>query len=140
MAEGLTARDLFAQEIYTSISGFKDSVSRYRNAITLIETKGIDSLNEQDTKIVEAAIANMRYFELHAYINLKSLKESSQLDLTTIDELRQAIDQKVPDRKKMNDLAIEYSKLLGDKFAQSLLVTNADQIGQLTGSSDGPRT
>lgn len=130
-----TARDLFALEIYRSISGFKDSVAIYRNLIALLERKGAGNLEEPEKLHLNQAIANMRYFELHAYINLKSLQEGSGLELKKIEELRSAIDTQVPTREQMSALAIEYSKLLGSKFAEALLKTNAEQIGQFTGSA-----
>lgn len=139
MAEASTStRDLYILTIFEAIMQLTEYVQLYRNLTSrLDQNQKDDDLRQAGANLLE----QIRRTEGHAHVRLKALDRKTPLGLNAIDELRhKTLGAALPDRHKLNDLIIEYHALVIDKFDLSLPTSNIQQVSQLAGNTNEPRT
>lgn len=111
----------------------------YQNLLIRLTEQG----EKTDSTILDQTVyllEQLRRTEGHAFKRLKALSTKISMNLLPIEKLRPVLNAKIPDRVKLDALIIEYHALVIDKFDLTLPTSNIQQVGQMTGSTDGGRT
>jgi len=137
MAEKISS--IYAQEVYEAIRLLTDNYGRYSTLLQRLKNRPENSeenkIASETLKTIETAVDELRYYEKHAYIRLQAISSIQKIDLTTVNEKRESLKRTVPIEEEIEELVIEYHKILATKLTESSFVSSASQVNELTGNA-----
>lgn len=138
MAEKISS--IYVQETYEAIRLFTDSFCRF--SVTLQKFKNSQDPKKPEEKkvspetlnLIDKVVDELKYYENHAFLRILAISESQKIDLKTIKEKREALKKRVPIENEVQDLTMEYHKILATKLTDIPFSSSTGQVNQLTGN------
>jgi hypothetical protein len=113
MKENQDSKISYLQEIDEALRELNAAYAQYANIEFFINLKNMDA---QDKQAFRNTINNIRIYETHAYIRIKTLKPKMEETYPELVELRKHLKKTVPEPKDVEKLVLQYNKIKSEQF------------------------
>lgn len=129
-----TAGNTYILEVYEAIRQLTAYYVNYSTGLQELQQKNTDKIDQETQTALTQSINSLRVYEKHAYIRLRAISEQHKINLAPITDKRGCLNSLVPHDKQLEELIIEYHKILSSKLADNVLRTAQQDISELTGN------
>lgn len=115
-----------------AILKFIDNSIIYSNTFQEMSSK--KKVEDEILPGIQQAVNYIRYFEKHAFFRVKVISEIVGFSIEKIENGRGCLKEKVPSAEKVEELAMDYNRLLSTKISLVEIRTPQQTVSEITGS------